>query len=75
MLTLQNHVGLSAVNIGSLRTGSLKAHAWETLRTVVQAMTPTRSGAYAGGIAHARSPASKVDQGMLRIMPRGVERC
>jgi hypothetical protein len=95
VLTLQNHVSLSALTtIGSLTAGSLKARAWDTLRAVVQGVAPTRAvapmrrnvasvrggaamhdGAYGGGIAPTRGLASNVDQGMPRIMSRGLERC
>lgn len=44
MLTLQNHVSLSALTtIGSLKGGSLKARAWDRLRAVVQGVAPTRA--------------------------------
>lgn len=94
MLTLQNHVGLSALTtIRSLNAASLKMRAWGTLRAVVQGVAPTRpvppmrnvapvprrapmhDGACGGAIAPARDPAPKVDQYILRIMPRGAERC
>jgi hypothetical protein len=89
VLTLRNRVSLTALTtIGALKAGSVKERARDTLRAVVQGVAPTRAGtpampdgapirdgAYRAGIAHARGPASKADQEMLRIMPRGVERC
>jgi hypothetical protein len=89
VLTLRNRVSLSALTtIGSLKAGSVKDRARDTLRAVVQGVAPTRAGAppmpdgvpmrdgaYRGGIPHTRGPASKADQEMLRIMPRGAERC
>lgn len=76
MLTLQNHVSLRTV--GSLDVGSLKARAWETLRTAVQGVVHTRAaaamrdGANSGGITATRSSTSNVAP---RILQRGIERC
>jgi hypothetical protein len=94
VLTLQNNVSLSDLTaLGSLKAGSLKARAWDTLRAVVQGMArtravapirsvvsmpgwaPMRDGAYRGGIAGTRGPAPYIDRELLRIIPRGVERC
>ena len=43
MLTLPNHVSLgNLTNIRSLNAGVLTARAWDTLRAVVQGVTPRR---------------------------------
>ncbi|MDI3314782.1 MAG: hypothetical protein QJR12_11070 [Mycobacterium sp.] len=44
MLTLQNHLGISALaTIGSCKAGSLTTRAWDTLRAVTQGAAPTRA--------------------------------
>jgi hypothetical protein len=60
VLTLQNHVSLSPLNIGFLKAGSLKGRAWGTLRAVVQGVAPTRA------VAHMRNATP---------VPSGAPRC
>jgi hypothetical protein len=73
VLPLQSHVSLSDLTtIGALKAGSLAALARDTLRAVAQGAARTRAVV---PIRSAAMPASKVDQGLPRIMLRGAERC
>jgi len=81
VLTLQNRVSLSSLTtIRSLRAGSLKSRAWETLRAAVhgvpinRAVAPIRGVARIPGGSPAPNLAAWVDQDLPR-MRRGVERC
>ena len=68
MLTTLNHVKLgNLTNIRSIDAGFLTTRAWDTLRAVVQGVTPTKGAASV--------PAVTLPDQASTLMLRGTERC
>jgi hypothetical protein len=68
VLTTLNHVKLgNLTNIRSIDAGYLKSAAWDTLRAVVQGVTPTK--------AAAAVPTVTLPDQDRTLMLRGTERC